>query len=139
MSTTYMRSDLYVWDVALANGDIRKLLAAQSPSGFTSPVTSAVRGVAYANGPPPAPSTLVPATAKLGDASFTLHVQGVSFRVGDVITWNGVAQPTTLVSATELTTSVDMTKQTTALPIPVTVRALSGAASDPLTFDLRLT
>src|SRR5678816_2221276 len=56
----------------------------------------------------PTTTALVPSSAKLGDPSFTLHVQGTGFVPGSVILWNGSPEPTTFVSATELTTLVNM-------------------------------
>src|SRR5262249_28594187 len=66
--------------------------------------------------------TLEPPVAALGWAPFTLHVHGNGFVDGAVIVWNGVDEVTTFVSATEVTTGVDMSTATTAMSIPVYVR-----------------
>ena len=86
---------------------------------------------------PPVLSALVPASARLGDPSFTLHVQGTGFRAGAVILWNGLAEPTTVVSATEVTTGVNMATAEFATAIPVAVQISTGAVSNTLTFDLQ--
>ena len=137
MSTTYLAPGLYVWDVTLESGEQVQVLSAQVPTRFASPVTSAVRGAAYAQAPTPSVASLAPPSAKIGDASFVLHVMGAGFREGDTILWNGAPEPTTLVSPTEVTTPVNMLTATTAMPIPVSVRAFSGAESDPAIFDLQ--
>jgi hypothetical protein len=128
---------LYVWDVTLEGGETRQLLAAFLPTHFASPVIAATRGAAYPPGPPPAVAQLVPPAAPLGAPNFTLHVMGTGFRVGDVILWNGAPELTTLVSPTELTTGINMATATTPMPIPVAVRALSGAVSTAATFELQ--
>lgn len=90
-----------------------------------------------AGGAVPVLTALVPASARLGDASFTLHVHGTGLSAGATILWNGSAEPTVVVSATEATTVVNMTTAIVAAAIPVTVRTATGAVSNPLTFDLQ--
>src|SRR5262245_8683908 len=137
MATTYLAPGLYAWDVTLENGETRQLLASSVPTGFTSPVISAVRGPAYGPAPAPSVTALVPPSAKIGDPNFTLSVVGTGFRVGDVIVWNGTPEPTTLASSTQLTTQVNMATATTPMPIPVFVRSLDGSESNVRTFDLQ--
>lgn len=84
---------------------------------------------------PPGVDALVPATAALGDPSFTLHVQGSGFKPTSQILWNGSPEPTVFVSEFELTTGVNMDTAHHAVDIPVAV--LNGnVASNPLTFEL---
>jgi hypothetical protein len=85
---------------------------------------------------PPVLTTLAPNTATLGDPSFTLSVQGTNFDDGAVIVWNGSDEVTTFVSATEVTTEVDMATATTAIPISVQVRNLDATLSNTLQFQL---
>jgi IPT/TIG domain len=85
---------------------------------------------------PPVLSALSPAQAALGDPSFTLSVQGSNFDDGAVIVWNGSDEATTFVSATEVTTEVDMATATTATAIPVQVKNLDLALSNTLQFQL---
>jgi hypothetical protein len=87
--------------------------------------------------PPPTVTALTPNTAAIGVPSFTLHVMGTGFVPGAVIVFNGYDEPTTRVSATEVTTGVDMTVWTApSAPLPVLVRNPNGkaSASKPFTF-----
>jgi hypothetical protein len=140
--TTYIADGLFLWTVQLENGETRTLLASSLASlgGVPpSPVISATRGPAFDpdNDPAPTLATLTPASAKLGDPSFTLHVGGTGFRPGHVILWNGSPEATTVVSDTELTTEVNMATAEVAMAIPVAVQTLSGQVSNTLTFDLQ--
>jgi len=84
----------------------------------------------------PTVTALVPATATIGDPNFTLHVQGTGFTPGSVILWNGGREATVFVSATELTTGVNMATATTAVPIPVAVEVGEVLVTNSLTFNL---
>jgi hypothetical protein len=89
-----------------------------------------------AGGPPPLLTALDPMTAALGDPSFTLRVTGEGFVPNAVILWNGGAEPTTVVSATEVTTEVNLATASVAMPIPIQVRNGLGGLSNTLTFAL---
>jgi hypothetical protein len=54
----------------------------------------------------PSISSLSPALAQTGGASFTLTVNGVNFTNSSVVQWNGAARPTTFVSSTKLTAQI---------------------------------
>ena len=56
--------------------------------------------------PVPSVSTLTPAGVAAGSPMFTLMVAGSDFVSSSTVNWNGVALPTTYVSASELTASV---------------------------------
>ncbi|MCA1419466.1 IPT/TIG domain-containing protein [Bradyrhizobium sp. BRP23] len=106
---------------------------------------SVLAGVAYdtAHGlaksaeaePPPVPpvlSSLSPDTAVSGDPDFVLSCIGSGFDEGTVIIFGDYEEPTTLVSATEVTTGV---KPSLFAPAIVPVRLRNGTAhSDPLDF-----
>lgn len=81
-------------------------------------------------------TALAPAQATIGDPSFTLSVQGTNFDDGAVIVWNGSDEVTTFVSATEVTTDVDMSTAQTAAPMPVQVRNLDATLSNTLEFQI---
>jgi len=83
---------------------------------------------------PPTITTLVPATAALGDPDVTLQVIGTGFGADSVIVWNGTDAPTTVVSATEVTTVLPMATAT-AGAFPVQVRT-GGNLSTPATFTI---
>src|SRR5271170_51524 len=55
-------------------------------------------------GPPPAPAItdIVPSTATRGGPAFTLTVNGSNFVASSMVQWNGVIQPTTFVSSSQL-------------------------------------
>jgi hypothetical protein len=84
---------------------------------------------------PPVIESLEPSSAALGSPSFTLHVKGTGFKEDSVILWNGSPEPTTFVSATELTTGVNMETVEVAMEIPVVVKN-ADAESEPATFTL---
>ena len=95
--------------------------------------------------PPPPPVTppasgpvltkLEPPSATLGSPSFTLRVLGTGFTETSVIVWNASVEETRYVSATELTTNVNMLTAEMAIPIPVHVR--TGAQnSNTMIFEL---
>jgi hypothetical protein len=56
--------------------------------------------------PVPVLSGLNPTSATEGDPPFTLTATGTNFVLSSVVQWNGVARPTTYVSATELRAAV---------------------------------
>jgi hypothetical protein len=78
-------------------------------------------------------SSLTPSSAEIGDPNFTLHVHGQNFTSSSVIIFNGGEESTTYVSATELTTGVDMTTATIPVVVPVAVRDMD-IQSEPLMF-----
>ena len=82
----------------------------------------------------PVITALQPAQMALESPSFTLHVQGSGFQDGSVIVWNGGDEATTFVSATELTTEVDMSTAGTATTLPVQVRNPDATASNTVDF-----
>jgi len=130
---------LYTWTVTLADGTVRTNLGESADSvcsgNFPSPIVSISRGPVFTtDGPPPTISSLTPNTAQLGTANFTLHVIGTGFKPGAVIVFNGIDEPTTLVSATEVTTGVNMAVWLAPAALPVKVRSLLGQESNVQTF-----
>lgn len=79
-------------------------------------------------------TSLVPSTVELGDPSFTLHVHGTGFKSTDQIVFNGGVEPTVFVSATELTTGVDMSTAAVAVTVPVEVVSADGLISNSMSF-----
>ena len=88
--------------------------------------------------PVPAITSLSPATATAGGATFTLTVTGSGFVNGAVVRWNGANRPTTFVSDTQLTAAIPATDIATAGTASVTVfnPAPGGGASNSLTFTI---
>lgn len=142
--TTLIASGLYVWTITLENGTVRtsigSSLGAVTTGILPSPVVSAVRGAAVVAGPAPIVTGLVPATAAVGAASFTLKVNGTGFTPGCTIVFNGQDEPTTFVSATEVTTGVNMAVWTApSAPLPVKLRTLDGRESNAMSFTFTAT
>lgn len=139
MPTVNIADRLYVWTLTLQDGTVRTnvgpSLDAMASGNFPSPVVSAVRGAAFTTDTLPVVSGLTPATAAVGAADFTLHVNGTGFRAGCQIFWNGAPMPTTVVSPTELTTPISLAGL---LPqsIPVKVRSITGQDSNTVSFVL---
>ena len=85
--------------------------------------------------PTPVLTVLDPNTAAIGTPSFTLSVKGTGFDEGSVIVFNGVTEPTTFVSATEVTTGVNMDVWLgPSEPLPIVVRNAHHYPSNVLTF-----
>jgi hypothetical protein len=83
---------------------------------------------------PPVVTALVPDTAVLGSPDFTLTVEGTGFTATSVIVWNGADEPTTVVSATALTTGVHMATAAVPITLPVAVRNGDGPLSNAVLF-----
>lgn len=86
----------------------------------------------------PKVTSLTPNSAEVGDPSFLLHVHGTGFTAGSIIMFNGGEEPTTYVSATELTTTVNMTTVSVASTVPVAVLSSEGVLSDSMNFTFTL-
>lgn len=69
----------------------------------------------------PAISQLNPTSTTHGDAAFMLTVDGSNFASNAAVNWNGTAQTTTRVNATQLTISVPATAVANAGTVQVTV------------------
>jgi len=72
----------------------------------------------------PTLSAINPASIAAGSPAFTLTATGTNFASGTQILWNGVAQPTTVVSSTQLTTSISA--QQVAVTGTVTIRVMKA-------------
>lgn len=82
-------------------------------------------------------ASLAPASAVLGDPSFTLHVLGTRFNDTTVIVFGGQEEPTTLITENNVSTGVNMAMWQGPDPaIPVYVRNAAGAVSNTLTFAM---
>ena len=64
---------------------------------------------------------LNPNNAVAGGSAFPFEVDGTNFAAGAGINFNGMAQATTRVSSTKLTTTIQPASIVTAGPVPVTV------------------
>jgi N-acetylneuraminic acid mutarotase len=118
------------------------------------PVSVTISGAASSS--TPTISSLVPASAIVGGAGFTLTVNGTNFVNGanaSVVQWNGAALTTTYVSATQLTAAVPSTDIAAAGTASITVvnptveeeearganaraQAIAGLTSSAVTFNI---
>jgi trimeric autotransporter adhesin len=69
----------------------------------------------------PAISQLAPNSATSGGAGFVLTVNGSNFASNSVINWNATAQPTTFVTASQITASIPAAAVATPGAVTVTV------------------
>lgn len=98
--------------IALLGGLIAFTLACGSYSSKTSTPQPGVM---------PAITQLVPDSANAGAPAFNLTVNGSSFATTATINWNGTAQTTTYVSASQLTAMISASDVATAGTVPVSV------------------
>jgi trimeric autotransporter adhesin len=98
--------------------------------------TTVVSGTEYS--PVPSVASLSPPLAQSGSDTLTLTVNGQDFDSGSVVNWNGTALPTSLVSDTQLTATVDKSLLTTLgwANVSVTNATPGGGTSGPLTFSI---
>lgn len=73
------------------------------------------------NNPAPGLTSISPQTREIGGADFTLTVNGNGFVSSSIVRWNGSNRPTTFVSATQLTATIQQADIATAGLTPVTV------------------
>jgi len=86
--------------------------------------------------PPSSLASLAPATATAGGAAFTLTVNGTGFLAGAAVAWNGSVRPTTVVSTTQLTTSITTADIATAGTAAVDVVQGSLRSTNQLNFTV---
>jgi len=141
MPTITIAQGLKVWRVTFADGTERHIAASSMSTAVTglfnsTPVKAEqVEMEIDPDAPAPVLTALTPASVKLGEPDFTLHVEGTGFVEGDTILWNGAPEPTTFVSDAELTTGVNMATAINAVTCAVAVRNLVGHVSNELTFE----
>jgi hypothetical protein len=83
----------------------------------------------------PTVSMLNPSTVTIGSPYFDIHVHGSNFTDTSKILFNGLEEPTTFVSSSELTTGVNMPLWTAPATVPVSVQNVNGSMSAPLMFE----
>ncbi|HEV8132248.1 MAG TPA: IPT/TIG domain-containing protein [Acidobacteriota bacterium] len=88
------------------------------------------------NNPAPTLASITPSSATAGDAALTVTVIGTNFVNTSIVLWDGVAKPTTFVSATQLTASIaalDLAADST-VAVAVSNPAPGGGISGAKTF-----
>lgn len=90
--------------------------------------------------PAPAITFISPANAIANSGSFTLTVNGGNFVSGSAVNFGGVAEPTTLVSTTQLSVAIPSSGITTVGPVLVSVTSPTpgGGTSNTLSFSVLL-
>ncbi len=93
------------------------------------------------NNPLPTTLSMSPVAATAGDPGFTLTITGADFINGSTIRWNGVALPTSFISATQLSAVVPAANISTAGTAVISVFTPSpgGGSSGSLTFTISST
>ncbi len=121
--------------------------SAQSATNVNNTTTTEVSDVVLftigaAPGTPPAITSLSASTTSAASTpycstqSFTLTVTGTNFTSDAIVNWNGTAQPTTFVSATQLTASIPAAQAAFPGTAGVTVSNSIGASgSSPFTLS----
>jgi hypothetical protein len=89
----------------------------------------------HGNTTPPAVTSLNPASAVIGSPAFDMHVIGTGFNSGSKIFFNGLEEPTTLNSPTDVSTGINMPLWTAPAVVPVTVQNADGTSSQPMDFS----
>jgi len=105
-------------------------------SNNTAGSSTTVTGTAY--NPVPIVSSLSPQSALAGSTTFTLTVNGSAFTSGSTVAWNGTSLPTTYVSATQLTATVDasLIASRASAQVSVSNNAPGGGVSGSLPFSV---
>ena len=99
VSTTQLQAVVPLANVATA-GTASITVYTASPGGGTS--SALTFPISSASNPVPVLSSISPASATAGSASFTITATGSNFLSSSVIQWNGASLTTTYVSATSL-------------------------------------
>ncbi len=81
----------------------------------------------------PAISSLSPPGAVVGSTDFTLTVLGSNFGTGSTVLWNSSAQPTTVVSSTQLTADIGAADIAAIQAVTVTVQNPGQGTNPPVT------
>lgn len=115
--------------------------ATSGPIAITTPGGTATSTTAFTvtvPNPMPTIASLAPATAIAGSGAFSLTLNGTGFLSSSVVSFNGTALVTTLISPTQLTAAVSAAAVATAgsYPVLVTNPAPGGGASAAATFTV---
>jgi hypothetical protein len=92
------------------------LIASSLACGYSSHATTPPQA-----GVVPAITALAPNSATSGSAGFMLTVNGSDFSSKSIVNWNGAAQTTTFVSASQLTAAIAATDIASPATVPITV------------------
>jgi len=79
-------------------------------------------------------TSLSPGSATIGDPAFDMHVHGTGFTQDSVIYFNGLEEPTTYHSATDVSTGINMPLWLAPATVPVAVLSKDGVLSNAVNF-----
>ncbi len=133
VSAAKMTATVPVTDIA-AGGTASVTVVNPSPGGGSSNALTFT-----ITNPVPAITSIQPASATHGGATFTLTVRGTGFQANSTVLWNGSPRATTYVHSVELTatiTAADIAVAGTA-SVTVTTPAPGGGTSAPVSFTIR--
>ena len=101
-------------------------------------VTSALSNTITVNNPVPTTTSISPTSKTLGDAQFTLTVNGTNFVSNSVVNFSGSARSTTYVNSTQLTAIIPATDLLSAGAFNITVfnSTPTGGTSNTQTFTV---
>ena len=83
----------------------------------------------------PTVTSLVPSTVVLGEPSFEIHVKGTNFALQSKILFNGIEEPTTYISSTEVSTGVNMPLWQAPAVVPIAVKNTEELISNHVDFS----
>ncbi|MDZ4286091.1 MAG: MBG domain-containing protein [Candidatus Sungbacteria bacterium] len=131
VSATQLTATIPASDLTTATSSALITVTNPTPGGGTSNAqTFAV------NNPTPTTTSISPTSKTVGDAEFTLTVNGTNFVFTSVVNFNGSSRTTSYVSATQLTATIpasDLTVATSSALITVT-NSFGGGTSNAQTF-----
>jgi hypothetical protein len=135
VSSTQVRASISAADIATA-GTAAVTVFTPTPGGGTSNNLNFT--ISPSGNPVPTVTSLVPASATVGGAAFSLTVNGTNFINGSVVRWGGSDRTTTYVSGAQLTASITAADIATTGLVAVTVfnPAPDGGTSNSLDFTI---
>ncbi len=129
--TTFVNSSQVTAQISAA--DI--VTAGNAAVSVSDPVNGTTNTETFTIKPSPLTLTvLTPATINVGSPAFTLMLTGSVFTSQSTVLWNGSPQPTTFVSATQLTAQIPASEITTTGSDTVSVSDPTYGTSNSLTF-----
>jgi hypothetical protein len=131
-SSTQLTAIIPASDMLTATTSVAITVFNSAPGGGTSNAQTFT-----VNNPAPTTTSISPTSKTVGDAQFTLTVNGSNFVNGSVVKFNGSNRTTTFVSATQLTAIIpatDLLTATTTVQITVSNPAPGGGTSNAQTF-----
>jgi hypothetical protein len=141
-STTFVNSTQLTAQITAADianqGTATVTVTNPSPGGGTS---NSLNFTIMPPNPVPSLTSLVPSQAAVGSPAFTLTINGTGFVPNSVVSWNGVARPTSFFSATQLFAQIPASDVANAGTATITVvnPAPGGGASNGLAFPITFT